>query len=815
MQKNKEPIILVLLIALLLVSILFDVFSINIINLPITDTEFNNVAMNLFGVQAAISTLGIALLALLLESIKEKRYGIRVGHFLMTNHKIFTHKSIIITEISLLFLNYIILVYRLPNAGVALYAVSLFLIIYLTNDILKLFVKKEEVYVDLQNYVAKEVTSANEDKAGQVLNDLNNHLTELAYERKLLELEENFDLYYNIYHKADSKRKILIEKHYEDIFKRISYFGTVEVNEILYRSLESMFEKANLGEHRTSFGNNLLIQIFDVLSSFPQKYFYNKDDFPHVILYKAIRDNERISPKKQDERNSSTIKYVNYIYAGLFQNTDWDKIFLQKRMIGYHDVLLADLKNNNDLDELVSYTKVLLDNKEEQVLKHVFFSKLTFIRKENNLKYDKYILSILVYCFYILIENDDLNKVKNLQPFIREVISQNKYSISEYLYEINMDQNKVYDLMEYVNFKNNNWEIFPDGSSVSSAKWLIMEKVIRNFFTNLISHRFYTITDISNTMRKLNLDVEQLYVDVISNEQDYQEQNDIFTDLFIEESVNSTDRIDLIKEAINHNYIGKNLLEAREINRELLASKMNDYEKEIVQELNTTWNINTEEKIDLDNVVSQTATISNVLPINYLDKNDSYIEELFRNFMIILIKNLMEAMDGNITKIIVYYKDENKLEKLFKELEGLSGEIDLIVGSIKDFTFYKDPLLEKYQLMVKKIENKIELERAYGSILLLKSEDFNIEVNNLSVSFESLTSEEISERTTKVGSLYEFDDYKVGRKFLFKKSELSELFSLKYKKIVWELNYKIKLKSDAKGIHYNINLSKNGEPYHK
>lgn len=69
-KETKEKMLFFGLIIFILINVLFDIYGIAFINIPLSNNEFHDLVTTLYSIQASISTLGIALLALLSESIK-------------------------------------------------------------------------------------------------------------------------------------------------------------------------------------------------------------------------------------------------------------------------------------------------------------------------------------------------------------------------------------------------------------------------------------------------------------------------------------------------------------------------------------------------------------------------------------------------------------------------------------------------------------------------------------------------------------------------------------------------------------------------
>ena len=755
-KKKCEMWFFYILIAYIIINVIFDIYNIKVISLPLTEDEFSSIVKDLFGIQASISTLGIALIALLTESIKEKIYGIRIGHFVMTNHyKLLTHESIIIFEILILIVNYVFLTLEFLNGSVALFVVSLLLVMYLTRDILKLFVRKEEIYSDLRTHIVEEIKAGTKEEVEIILKSLNDNLIELAYEHKILELKENLEIYTQISQISNQERNRLIEMNYNDAFKRISYINNRDENELLYNSILELYTEANNRKNRVHYFGNLFTQIFDVLSSFPQNYYYKERSFPYISLYEQIKKNQEI---ESEDKFYSSFNYINYIYELLFQKVDWDEEFLQVRIIGLHRILVAHLKDENSARDLSIYTKILLDQKEKDVLVNVFFSDLEYFKDEKTplfALYDAYILSFLLYCFYILNENVKLKKIANLKPFTKDLIVENSGYIIKFFYELNLEQEELLNIIKIVEGIVKDWEVYPDSNGYSWGKGLIMDTVAKNFFMNLFLFKSYNKEDLLNYIINSPYQIEQLYEDVVINSRIFQNQHHIFMDNFVIEH-NTEEKLEMLKGVINEIYTSKIMDEAEFIDSDKYLEIANALATQTQTEINNQLKQYFTQENHLENERTENIKKTSLAAINLFDDKEFFMKSFSKFFMSSIIEKLLVIINDSLVKVTVSYEEKAKLNKLFETLSEKPNNYDTLIGLPQPYLFYNDPLRENYQELLDKVTHIIKLNIMNRGMVLLESKYLRIEIKNVSIKFVPLTKEEIL-TTPKVGSLYEFN----------------------------------------------------------
>lgn len=802
-KETKEKMLFFGLIIFILINVLFDIYGIAFINIPLSNNEFHDLVTTLYSIQASISTLGIALLALLSESIKEKRYGMRVGHFLMVNHyKFLTHQSIIIFSMIILFLNYLFLAFNWLNSSVSLFIVSLILIIFLTNDILKLFINKSLVYEEMEDYIINRFIKGSKKDQENNLNNINDHLVQLSYEHKILEIKENLSIYYKIYRKGRDIGKKLIEEHYVDLYKRISYYGSRDTNEVLHLSLVEMYEIANRKSHYIDFINPLLLQIYEVLSSLPQKYYYREYDFPYITLYKVIRQIDGLDVEKR----SQSLTYAKGIYPLVFEKIEWEKSFGIARMSGFYTYLEAKFKDIDDIDYdvLNIFTKHLIDHKETEVLSRGFFNQMKMQSTRNNNMKNMHFLNMLVYLYYILYENVMSDKMMELKSYVKNLPNEIRETIDEYLAQLKIERIDLQKIIPKISAQISEWEVFPENMTGISTKIMIGDKVVRTFFFYLFVSKSWNSDELSNYIEQSGLDTERMYSYVKDTSDEFCWWYKIFKDHFMPSTLNDIgEALEVAEESLNSLIVDNKLEEAEVIDAKGTYEDAKKITKHIEKDINKKFNNSSDKETQYNKENCTQLSFSTTASLNILDNQEFIKDYLRKNMELLIISDFLEHLKDNVKKITVFCRDNNKLELLFDEINKRPNTYNTMIGSNNLPQFYNDPLREEYQNLLNNI-HVINLGIKPLEIIFLNSKEIGIQVKNLKVHFEKLSEKEILNQVETNENSYKFDDSDDGKEYLFEKDELLNLFENKYRKVTWEFDVVYKYKSNSTVLQYTI-----------
>ncbi len=130
--------LLVLILTLIIFTIVVDVWDVKLARvLLIKSNNIEDFLNTLFTVQASISTIGIAIIALVSDKTKDTVYGVTISKFVMQdNHYIFKHKFLIIGSLVFTIFNFVALSFQYYNvllalfSGMFLFSISFLLLLF-------------------------------------------------------------------------------------------------------------------------------------------------------------------------------------------------------------------------------------------------------------------------------------------------------------------------------------------------------------------------------------------------------------------------------------------------------------------------------------------------------------------------------------------------------------------------------------------------------------------------------------------------------------------------------------------------------------
>ncbi|UUX35212.1 hypothetical protein [Fundicoccus culcitae] len=801
MEKRKfwiEWMIVAIAIVIIFFSVLCDVFDIIIFKIGLSSARFLDLVNTLFNIQASISTLGIALLALLIDSIEEKRYGVKIGKFVMTNHiKLLTHQAIIIFEILLLIVNYIFLLFNWLNASVSVFLISTFLIIFLSMDILILFSDKETVYKDILNNFNVIILENDIKKINNIFINLNNHLEELSFERKTIELQENLDSYHTLYEDGNEKTRELIETNYTEMFIRVSYIEDRYTNEVLYKSFIKILEIANSKKYKINFIDNMQNQIYDVIASLPQKYYYKEYDFPYINIYNLVLVNEKITNNGNFKEKKQTVNIARNIYPQVFKIIDWDASFRKARISGFYSYLMQLLKNNNNgegLEEINEFTKSLIDNNDIESINNIISRTIDFETRSTNIFVNVHLLSLFIFFFYILYESETLNNDSILKESTVKILNKNQSNINEFFYHLNIESSLSNDLINSLNNQLNNWEILQH--SHLEAKLLIMEKVIYIFLISVLLNKSRDSSSLNIYFEHFNFKLNNILNYIIKDESNFKLYYEEITNKFIGITLHNKEQaFQIIQESYNTLKIKEKLFISNHYEEEKFYTKAQKTltlaNEHINQKLSNFFNYDTE----LNNKQNVILADCFILPIEFFDYSDFMLIEISKTIESLIINELLNKFKEIINTHTFNYKDNDTLEKIM----GLVEDYDSMIGKHNSFLFFNDLLVKKYEEFLTSIKI-LDVNVLKLTVIFLNSDSINFIINKTSIIIEKLKDDEVISNNfvNEKDELYEFNDMESDQLYRFNKDELLSLFANKYRKINIEVDIEYNFRTDER-----------------
>ena len=156
---NYESIVCLVAVCFLIGAILCDLGVLNIpqfLTLKITNKE--ELFLGLFGVQATVASVGIAIITMLSVVITESAYGICFARFIGdTKPVFFKHKVLIILNLILIIVDYFAVATMLFNVSVVFFVLSVLISIRLVKDVYVVFggfdfIRKQIYQFIIENY---------------------------------------------------------------------------------------------------------------------------------------------------------------------------------------------------------------------------------------------------------------------------------------------------------------------------------------------------------------------------------------------------------------------------------------------------------------------------------------------------------------------------------------------------------------------------------------------------------------------------------------------------------------------------------------
>lgn len=116
--------------------------------------DLENMLFYIWSIQATVSTLTIAILALLISLNKEKSYGINILEFmLISNRKYLTFQDEILIILLLILIQYIFVSFLWLSGSIFLFTVGMLIIIKILYVSIKVILFEDHVQQDINNYI--------------------------------------------------------------------------------------------------------------------------------------------------------------------------------------------------------------------------------------------------------------------------------------------------------------------------------------------------------------------------------------------------------------------------------------------------------------------------------------------------------------------------------------------------------------------------------------------------------------------------------------------------------------------------------------
>ncbi|MBE6899726.1 MAG: hypothetical protein E7479_03555 [Ruminococcaceae bacterium] len=763
-----EIIILGISILLFVIALLCDISFLSVFKfLTLKFSNKDDLLLALFGVQASVSTISIAIVTLIAGVFSESAYGVSFSKFIFNIKPwIFKHNRLIIGGLLITVANYFFIAFNYYNVSLVMFLLSIIISIVLVKDTCVIFLGKKELKKQIKEFIENNYTDKN-------LLEIENYLLKNGGIDNFSIFEENIELIKAIYTQEISKIKNgvksskieQIENIFVNIFTSVLKKENPKLLNYILINIYDLYEIAN--EQNNTIVLNLWDDIsFDFFKAI--KILLSYPEFKKGLIYRfhaVLCDNQKIETKNGKEKilNCFDLKYYSMrAFAALRQNEsglvlDSDRRYtipmLYRGIIDSLDDKLYENQTKRELViELCYFIKILVDSGEKEALKKLYFNS----GRQNYPEYYKIsFVAIMAYLYYVS-RRECLVADKPVKKHSEEIIKENQ-SVIKYIFqtidfaEVIKNHFKIfYNLLDQ-------WEEFPDGQ----AKWVIFDTVLKDFiiFVALIvcknyneDVKYYEISEIIDTINISGM--FSLYNSFFGNNK-FDTYFPDFKDLFfgLHSKKDYENEINVLHEIFVQKYKEEELLYGEKEKITVEYEKI--FEENIKKTINTL--IESHSKV-FDNISV------NIKEENSIDTIDKYETKdillctgIFHNFTINK-ENLETSLSSTFVSHSIYayvksiyacllskelnYKEKNKQQQFINLLEanGVSG--DTVIGEASTFSFWREDdkdLLNKYTSNM----DKIEYPDGINSICVIESSAVHFSMFDIKVVFSNLEKEEI------------------------------------------------------------------------
>lgn len=777
-------------------------FDYNILN-PLMEMKSKDIESQMntvLQVQASVATLGIALSSLLSGSYKDAIYGISISRYIMhIKPIIFKHRNVIFSELVLIVAGYITVVFNLINTLIVIFFFSIIMMGLMVYDIFMLFNGNKFMETEIGDYCLNSFNQSNNlQEKKEILLAIRNDVDFAIDTNTIWRLKLNLDMYIAILGCLAQRVDISNEdeiKIWSEFYEGICNTVFQQENIIpIYKVINSL-PKVLSYKHGEIFNvwGNVSYSFFLAIdnSCFEYKDFLISDILEiHNNLYKNTKYNS-----KNDY--SILVNYSSNIYNSFFVrkkniNTHLKVLLFEAiKVIDYFEI--EEAMKEVAHQEMCEYTKVLINSCDNSTLKSTF---LVILERGLSIKYVRYIFTILLYLYYLMVEKDDLIK-SELREFVNEFFESNKESISNFIlsskYEKSITIKKsINEIFEQAK----KWEMFPGGK----AKWVIMDNVKIEFFVFYILSVTYDYDELINNLSTIMTNDEITFHNYfISNRERTKSKFSKFYKLYLKQNLSQevlSEYINKLENAIVDIYKKAELKNASEkcFDNDEIRKKILSINKQLYNEITKKTEIF--KSIKPENIVSlKRVYLIHTYP-DFILENE--IIQMVNTWFVGLFIGLIR--EKTIAKKVSY--NGQILNEFFSLINDSKITPDTLIGYRK--WFYMQEGEERFKDFESKV-HKIQAEYFSNLLLAIDSKKIYMNITGVNVKMRKLTNEEIFEDCIPTDDEVYMYNIVNDIKLPFTKKELTDYVANIKRVIDIELDFEYGFNTDSDmGVIVNI-----------
>lgn len=756
-HKQKEIITIIFMSIILFASIFLDISGFQ--PLSFLAAKNDNVFLELFAVQATVSTLSIAIVSILSGLISVSYYGISVTRYVSDLKPcIFKFKRVIVLGLLISFINYFFTAWELYNLEVYSFFLSMCSTVYLILEVYIIYsgkdrIKREIYEYYLNNYkdigikhleesllrceqtgeytnledglkLLKEVYEREIDKAAGDYKDMDSLLSEvftkLNNEKDTEKLTLLLSFVLELYIKANSKSDVVTLNLWEEISSdvyisfRLLDFSQWEVRYSVVRIHEELFRNQKITKELIEDFDGELKEDFVVHNCRNLQYYT-------VEVYWALMYSEKDK--------------------GTFDMIIGDLILQSKKLLkkfpAYEHNELTSYKSKLLLTELCRIYRLLAYYKESGLIE-----KYVFYRYENNCFLQTAELTLLIYLYYLSYE--PLISAEQKQS-AAELTKQNAGKIYSFMFRLK--SSLIADYYDFIKSVVWAWEEMPE----NSAKTLIIDRAILDvvIYSFLVAGR--NEQELSKVIHHIFKDrISQAYL-LYCRESDEELKKSIkqFAEFFHLQTTNDCHRESiLIRKVISELYL-KNEIEdlkntvwdSRKKYQEVLSKSVDKF----TQTNSFLFSTPKEGRVLLkkNHILFRGRVFASMYSAEeFIEQYKSFIES---NIIQYIISD--SVAEGHIPVRKLKRNDKNKQKQLIKMAFEQRLNTDTLIGGSNYYPYESNPFMLMKHC---KDYNKIETETGEKRVYLLDSKKITAVVSDISFYMYNISEEELNSRKRKL-----------------------------------------------------------------
>lgn len=734
-----------------------DYFNRDIIFLACSKNDINETLLiNLLPVQAAVSGIGIAIMALLTGLNKESFFGVSITEYITSlKSNILKHRYLMVLAIMLIIVNFWSISFCYYNLAIYIFIINVLIIAWLVWNISLIFSNKFKIQEEMKQFLLEKFYNSRCANIKNTLFYFSRELAEAKFAGDTSIIIQDFKFLKDLYSKVLNLKQ---DKHdfefwhglYCSVCKNLL---SLKRSDCLTLAIESIINVYENDHNRNGF-QKCPMHIWEDLGG--EKVFQDfnciklEEMFPlYWKLKKALLINtyylKEISPTRKRE-----LKYFSsyfYLYA-LRKNHDDDEMF--KYIISqifdftfYVKYSTFDFNKETKIlftQDMVNFTKLLIDSKEETLVKDIWEN---FISQHVNLSHllDKeelqYILSIQAYLYYVVIVENLVNDSERV--YAQRLLMKSKPFWGEFITKIFYPYHELLtsELVESVKNQVERWEKV----EIGKAKFIITPEAVEDFF-------FVHILAMSNNFEQsLQILKKGVILDILRQYGDIDKLNRL-------KSIFSNWQKFFLPDwyHLNDQTLNKKL---KDIQSLLLKMQIRILEKDIPKEPFEFSNLQKVFQNKLNDIIGVLNTSTcrcnlkkQIFSSTIQNCNRTYVES--HEVYTLIQRYILDFLENNCFKIFknqlpcstLHKYDEDIVDKVLDSLSQYQTG-DTVIGFPETFLVNNESN-QKYTNYLEKYTNKIIFSRGNQYIVILDSLKIILRISDLSIKAYDSTDAEIN-----------------------------------------------------------------------